>query len=227
MQDKVRSILIAAVEAGRHGAPLAHRPSKRSPKANPNCPWRSSASTVWRGWNSASRWSSNPGRNWGLTTLRGWSICATSRHGCARDFDHARCPVDYAALSAGCRTENEFRRLHIGLEDTLAPAELREIKKLIDTKTKMRQVKLDGALQNSAHLCLKRRRPISVMSGFADDAVSGPASEVAKKGLLIAFSGDARRLMLPVCVFLQLIESRRWDVVVKKTGRQILSAGVG
>ncbi len=36
------------------------------------------------------------------------------------------------------------------------------------------------------------------------------------KSLLIAFTDNARRLLMPVCVFLQFLDSRSWDVVVLK-----------
>ena len=139
-------------------------------------------------------------------------------------------PVDYAALSAGCRTANEFRRLHLGLEDTLAPAELREIKKLIDTEDQDAPGRnWTGALQKLSPSLFEtpqtyQRHDLASRITLYQD----PASEVAKKGLLIAFSGDARRLMLPVCVVLQLIDSRRWDVVVlRKQGSKSFLRGLG
>jgi hypothetical protein len=138
-------------------------------------------------------------------------------------------PLDYAALSSRCRTKNEFRRLHIDLENTLAPVELREIKKLIDTQ------ELDapghswvGALKKlspslfEAPQAYQRRVLASRVTLYRD-----PAPDVAERGLLVAFTGDARRLMLPVCVVLQLIDSRRWDVVVlRKCGSKPFLRGL-
>jgi hypothetical protein len=138
-------------------------------------------------------------------------------------------PVDYAALSAGCRTANEFRRLHLGLEDTLAPAELREIKKLIDTQDRdapghswvAALQKLSPSLFETPQ-AYQRHDLASRIALYQDRA-----SDVAEKGLLVAFSGDARRLMLPVCVVLQLIDSRRWDVVVlRKQGSKSFLRGL-
>ncbi len=125
-------------------------------------------------------------------------------------------PPDYAALASRCRTKNEFRRLHIDLENTLAPAELREIKKLIDTQGQDAPGRgWMGALQELSPTLFEapqayQRHALASRATLYQD----PASDVAKKGLLVAFTGDARRLMLPVCVVLQLIDSRRWDVVV-------------
>jgi hypothetical protein len=142
-------------------------------------------------------------------------------------LDHGS--LDYAALSSRCRTKNEFRRLHIDLENTLAPTELREIKKFIDTQD------ADapghgwvGELQKLSPELFEvpqayQRRSLTSRATLYQD----PASDVAERGLLVAFSGDARRLMLPVCVFLQLIDSRRWDVLVlRKNGKTSFLRGL-
>jgi hypothetical protein len=136
---------------------------------------------------------------------------------------------DYAALASRCRTNNEFRRLHIDLENTRAPAELGEIKKFIDTQDPDAQGHdWVGVLQKLSPQLFEtpqayQRHALASRATLYQD----PASDVAKKGLLVAFTGDARRLLLPVCVVLQLIDSRRWDVVVlRKYGTKSFLRGL-
>jgi hypothetical protein len=138
-------------------------------------------------------------------------------------------PLNYAALASRCRTNNEFRRLHIELENTLAPAELREIKRFVDTQgPDARGRGWIGALQKlspelfDAPQAYQRHAVASRATLYRD-----PASDIGKKSLLVALTGDARRLMLPVCVILQLIDSRRWDVVVlRKYGSKSFLSGL-
>jgi hypothetical protein len=123
---------------------------------------------------------------------------------------------DYATLASRCRTNNEFRRLHIDLENTLAPAEFGEIKKFIDTRGQNAQGRAWMAALQELSPDLFEAPQAYQRHALASRATlyQNPASDVANKGLLVAFTGDARRLMLPVCVVLQLIDSRHWDVVV-------------
>jgi hypothetical protein len=137
--------------------------------------------------------------------------------------------LDYAALASRCRTNNEFRRLHIDLENTLAPAELSVIKTFVDTQGPDAQGRAWlGALQKLSPSLLEKpqayqRHVIAARATLYRE----PGSDIGKKGLLVAFTGVARRLMLPVCVVLQLIDSRRWDVVVlRKYGSKSFLSGL-
>jgi hypothetical protein len=138
-------------------------------------------------------------------------------------------PLDYAALSSRCRTKNEFRRLHIDLENTLAPTELREIKKFIDTQDADAPGRgWVGELQKLSPELFEapqayRRSVLNPQVTLYHD----PASDVCERRLIVAFSGDARRLMLPTCVILQFFDSRQWDIVVlRKSGKTSFLRGL-
>jgi hypothetical protein len=124
---------------------------------------------------------------------------------------------DYLELASRCRTQNEFNRLHIELENILTPLELAGIAKLAKVSERT-----GSWLQN-----LQKWKPELFESpqGYERRSFSrqvtlyqNPKGDAHDKGLLVAFSGDARRLMMPVSVFLQFVDSRMWDVVVLKRG---------
>jgi hypothetical protein len=130
-------------------------------------------------------------------------------------------PLNYTALASNCRTKNEFRRLHIDLENTLAPGEICEIKKLTDVQDPDAPGRLwVGELQKLSPTVFDAprpygRRPLSPQATL----YQVPSPSRAERGLIVAFSGNARRLMLPTCIILQHLDSRRWDVLVlRKNG---------
>jgi hypothetical protein len=125
---------------------------------------------------------------------------------------------DYAELASRCRTQNEFNRLRIALENILTPAEIAGIAKLaVPAKSAERtQAWLDRLRKWQPNLFEApqgyERRSTSRRFSFYQQ----PGGELRDKCLLVAFAGNAGRMMMPVCVFLQFVDSRLWDVVVVK-----------
>ena len=113
-----------------------------------------------------------------------------------------------------CRTEREFWRIQTKAETKLTPVEINELV----SKTDALPI---GARPWLAHLsellrCAGgppqryRRRMVSAnVDHFADQPVP-----VSGKALVIGFSGNADRLMMPIGCVLQFLPSRRFDVVV-------------
>jgi hypothetical protein len=127
---------------------------------------------------------------------------------------------NYPVLAGQCRTQNQFNRLHIDLENILAPAELGYLARLA----------ADRALPEMSYSWLQRLKGLSPdlldeprpfhRTGLADTVTlyRDQSREPAGKGLLVAFTGGSRRLMMPVSVFLQHLDSSAWDVVVLRKG---------
>jgi hypothetical protein len=137
---------------------------------------------------------------------------------------------DYLKLASRCRTQNEFNRLHIGLENVLVPLELAYIAMLAKT----------SEIPEPSRLWLQRigRKWTPEMfdtpqryerRSFSRHVIlyQNPERDVRNKGLLVAFSGNGRRMMMPISVFLQFLDSRLWDVVVlKKCARNSFLLGL-
>lgn len=125
---------------------------------------------------------------------------------------------DYPELAARCRTQNEFNRLHIGLENVCTPLELAEIATLAASRKAF----------PATRAWLKTYRGwtpelFDAPQRFERRAISphmilyrSKERDPGDKSLLVAFTDNARRLLMPVCVFLQFLDSRSWDVVVLK-----------
>ena len=137
---------------------------------------------------------------------------------------------DYAELASHCRTQNEFNRLHIELENVLTPLELADIAGQADI----------GAHPRPTHAWIEKIRKwtpqlFDTPQRYRRQKVSehvilyqDPERPMRDKGLLLAFSGNARRLMVPVSVFLQFVDSCSWDVVVlRKDQRNSYLSGLG
>jgi hypothetical protein len=158
--------------------------------------------------------------------------------------------LDYATLAARCRTQNEFNRLHIDLENVLTPAEIAELTQLEEVGPEddavNREVKRSGPkpvgglkrgtlsawlgrLRNWAPQLFEapqhyQRRAIADHVTLYHD----PACHARDKDLLVAFAGAGRRLLMPIAVFLQFLDSDRWDVVVlKRCPRNSFLLGLG
>ena len=126
--------------------------------------------------------------------------------------------LDYMALAARCRTQNEFNRLHIGLENVCTPRELADIAKLAKSRK--------GFAATRSWLKSYRTWTPELFDApqrYERQAITphmilyrSPEREAGDKDLLVAFTDNARRLLMPVCVFLQFLDSRSWDVVVLK-----------
>jgi hypothetical protein len=130
--------------------------------------------------------------------------------------------TNYLKLAWRCQTQNEFNRLHIELENICTPLELAGIAELAKS----------SKIPEPSRLWLEKIGKwtpgiFDAPQRFECHSFSAhvtlyqdPERSVRDKGLLVAFAGNARRLMMPVSVFLQFVESRLWDVVVlKKDGR--------
>jgi len=131
------------------------------------------------------------------------------------DFNRAS---DFLAMALRCRTQNEFNRLRITLENILAPAEISAIAKLdlppqvaertrqwFDKLRKWQPDMLEAPQGYARHHLLPR------LIFYRDTRI-----EPREKDLLVTFSGNAGRLMMPVCVFLQFMDSKSWDIALLK-----------
>jgi hypothetical protein len=123
---------------------------------------------------------------------------------------------DFAALAAECRTQNEFNRLTINLENTLAPAEICQIATVsLSAGTRERSAawfKKLGKWQPDLFQSPQQyqREVLSPRAIF----YRHPLMPTRDKNMLLAFCGNAERLMIPVAVFLQMLDSSLWDVLV-------------
>lgn len=133
-------------------------------------------------------------------------------------LEHDR-SIDYLKLVSRCKTVNMFNRLHIDLENICSPLEIVEIQKLGKSKLSeptrkwLRHFKYwEPSLFDAPQRY--ERRAISWPVMLYHD----PEQDVHEKSLLVAFADDARRLMMPISVFLQHVDSRLWDIVVLKRG---------
>ncbi len=128
-------------------------------------------------------------------------------------------PAGYLTLMAKCRTQNEFNRLHIGLETFLAPRELADIVRLADSASLPPPAVawLEKARQASPALVdapqsFRRRAVFTAATLYSD-----PEAATRGKRLAVMFKGIARRLMMPTPIFLQHIDAQHWDVVLLST----------
>jgi hypothetical protein len=124
--------------------------------------------------------------------------------------------LDYLKLASRCRSQNSFNRLHIELENVCTPIELAGLARLaleaevpratLDWLAKLNGLKSD--LLSAPHTY--RRRSFSNSIFLYQDL----NSHLANKGLLVAFTGLSRRLMMPIPIFLQFVDPSKWDVLV-------------
>ena len=133
--------------------------------------------------------------------------------------------LNYAKLASACRTTNQFNRLHIDLECVLTPAEIAEISTQANPLPQtLEWVRTLEALSPEllSRPAAFRRRPISDALTVYENEGTGPAESV-----LVAFPGDARRLMLPLAIFQQALDPAAWTVlVVKKPKGESLVQGI-
>lgn len=143
----------------------------------------------------------------------------------------------YLAELARCTTANQLARFHITIENAYAPA---EIGALIDGLRRRRAAVPEGVVQWMAvtEAMLLRDRPRyepyvrhAVAAGATIYAAPGTDDERAARTLVVAFSGDANRLMMPIALFLQHLPAASHEVLllVDRTRRFYLggAAGVG
>ncbi|MGE0717818.1 MAG: hypothetical protein AB7P02_20390 [Alphaproteobacteria bacterium] len=122
----------------------------------------------------------------------------------------------YAERLAACRTINEMNRLHIALEGVVAPAEFERMVAGVDPATlPPAAVHWIGRVRSFLD---RSGQPIQdyAMHRFGEWArlYHHPSRGPDGRGLLIGFTGDAHRLMVPMPAFLQHCPAGRFDVLV-------------
>ena len=149
---------------------------------------------------------------------------------CEMPLAALRGEFNYEALAGRCGTQNEFNRLIIDLENLLAPAEIARIAHLhlaspVRERTTVWMKRLQ-AWQPDAFVAPQsyQRRPISPRAMLYRGSKTG----LGEKSLMVAFCGNARRLMVPTFAFLQALDSTLWDVlVISKRAADSYSEGDG
>jgi hypothetical protein len=146
---------------------------------------------------------------------------------------------DYLVRSRACRTENELNRLHVDLENVLAPQELAALARLVEpmgplekttnwlrpfsTKFSKAPCPFDPFEHTTKWLNkLRRLSPKLFLAPHPFDrdplhpnfTLYRGAAAPARRQLLFAFCGNAGRLLLPLPVFLQFLAPETWDVLV-------------
>ena len=128
--------------------------------------------------------------------------------------------ADYFTLAAECRTQNQFNKLHIHYENILAPLEFAHFARL----------SAERGFHEWSRIWLRKIGTLSpglfeAPKGFSREPLSenillyrDRSVAAAGKTLLIGFAGNARRLMLPISVFLQCLNPQAWDLVLLRKG---------
>ena len=129
-------------------------------------------------------------------------------------------PENYVAMASKCRTENQINRLHIKLECDLTPGEIFELENLSRAGLLNQAARewLDKLESFNRELFIAPEPFLRSSIGPNVSLYRNPDHPPKNKTLLLAFSGNGRRLGLPICVFLQSLDSRVFDVVVFKKG---------
>ncbi len=119
-----------------------------------------------------------------------------------------------------CTTVNLFNRMRVSIELIHAPAEIA----LLAAQVRERRVELPEVaahwLGRMETLLVGDGRPAEayVRRTLADDAswyaAPGSPAERAKRTVVIAFTGDAHRLMMPLALFLQNCPADRYEFLV-------------
>lgn len=126
----------------------------------------------------------------------------------------------YLADLARCATVNQFNRLHILLENVLAPAEVtalidgvRERGLTVPQPAMHWLARLDTLLRANGRRTQPHVRH-TIAEGATVYASPGSSAERAGRTLVIAYAGDAGRLMMPIALFLQHCPAERYEVVL-------------
>jgi hypothetical protein len=113
-----------------------------------------------------------------------------------------------------CRTEREFWRIQIKAETKLTPVEIEELISRMDALPNGAHPWLKHLSELMSHAGGKSQRYRRRIVGADVDFFADPTVPVSDKALIIGFSGNADRLMMPIGCVLQFLPSRRFDVVV-------------
>jgi hypothetical protein len=129
---------------------------------------------------------------------------------------------EYLTLASQCRTQNQFNKLHIGLENLLAPAEFgyfadlatRQGLPALSYPWLVRIADLSPGVFDSPQQFSRSILSKNVL--LYRDA----SRDVAEKSLLVVFCGNGQSPGMPTSAFLQSLDSRAWDVALLRKGPQ-------
>lgn len=121
----------------------------------------------------------------------------------------------YRQSAAACRTNNDFHRLHIIIETFWAPLEVASILEMSRRETMPPQtmpwlLRLQGLMDAGGRYEPYRRQELAPAVHLYED----PDGDARDRTLVIAFAGDAQRLMLPIPVFLQQCPATAFSFLV-------------
>jgi hypothetical protein len=130
----------------------------------------------------------------------------------------------YFTLASQCRSQNQSNKLHIDLENLLAPGELIQIADLAKTQqlppSSCRWLESIERFSPELFDSPQRYRRRALCECEHVLIYQDPDRDAASKSLLVAFAGNGRRLGMPTSVFLQCLDSAAWDVVLLRKGPQ-------
>ena len=152
---------------------------------------------------------------------------ASRRGSTADDFDRAL--RLYRRRSARCRTENQWNRLHIAIENYLTPLEVRRFEAAFASEQRDSPGRAWMA-RITAMLPRRRVRDVEFERAGSRREVSmytAKTSHPARKTLIVAFAGHFNRLMAPMPVLLDCLNPAAYDVLVLRDfGRRFFATGV-
>ena len=134
--------------------------------------------------------------------------------------------VDYLQRASRCKTKTNLTNCTFGLRESSHLASLRASEtgqafQLPRAKPIMAEENSKAGSQGSLSL----RKATSALNLPTCDSLRSARSR--DKGLLVAFTGNARRLMMPIPVFLQFVDAQLWDVLLlKKCARNSYLLGI-
>ncbi len=136
---------------------------------------------------------------------------------------------DFAQKARECSTENAWNRLHIDLENVLAPQELAQLARYEQSAGPfIRTAKWLDKLRRLSPDVFDAPRCFQAEPLHANLTLYRGAPYARNRRLLFTFAGNAGRVMLPMPVFLQLFDPLAWDVLVvcKQRGQSYCDAAL-
>jgi len=132
---------------------------------------------------------------------------------------------EFFVLASECHTQNQFNRLHIHFENILAPAELANFLNLVQSH-RLSEYSCGWLekLQTFSPEVFAAPKPF-VRTQLCDRLLlyTEPNRSPRDKTLLLCFSGNARRLMLPIALFLQCLDPGSFDLLLLRKGNDMKS----
>lgn len=133
---------------------------------------------------------------------------------------------DYLAAAGQLVTENQFNRLHIDLGNTMTPLEFADLVKQgqvqelpVPTQGWLRRMQrfspslVDNPQPWVAEPASDRLTWYRAATGTPMAPGTATREETDRKPVLIAFCGNAERLMLPLPIVLQALPANEWDML--------------